>query len=122
VRQPGGHEHCIAGLNGDTVHGRKHRLAVLPFHEVENFVALEWAFEADVDSSRFGCFKDDPGLGFAVDAAEVRLCEVPIGVDVYRQALTGIEDLNEQFCARPETLHVLGPKDADRVPTDDVAQ
>ncbi len=54
--------------------------------------------------------EDDPGLGLAEVQSEVLVRERVVGMVVHRQALAGVQQLDQQRGARAEARGVLGPE------------
>src|SRR5690606_9989471 len=118
VRQPGGQVDGVTLAHGDLVHRTEDRVDVLAVDPRPQLLARHVARERDV---RLGVGERDPALGLAVADAQVRLRERHVRVDVHRQALARVEQLDEDDVG-PVPVHVRLAEPRGRVRLDLVAE
>ena len=95
VRHAGRHVDRVADGDVVAVHRREHRLAVLPRHPVAQRLERDVVAEPEPRrGARLGV-DDHPALGLAVRRAEVLSRERARGMEVDRQPLAGVEQLDQ---------------------------
>ena len=105
-----GHRHLVGG--------GEHRIDVLTPHPSGQFGGGHVAAEPQVhDGARLG-LEHDPCLGLAVRTGQVLSREAAVGMDVQRQSLAGVEQLDQQPGLRTVTRDVLAAKPPDRIVAD----
>jgi len=85
----------VAGPYAHPVGGGQHVRDPLPAHPAGQLVLLDVTAEPEVDDRVRGGLDDDPRLGLAVRRGQVRPREAPVRVDVERQPLPRVEELDE---------------------------
>ena len=101
------------------MHRAEHRVRVLRPHPAGQLVDADVPREPQVHA---GGLEHHPGLGLAVREPEVLGGERDVRVGVHRQALAGVEQLDQQRRVGAERGDVLGTEPGDRVRVDGVAR
>ena len=92
----GGHQYAVPGPHLDPVHPRQHPLAVLGVDAAYQLVGSTSSVQPEVDRRARADAEDVPRLGLAVGAGQVAGREGPVRVDVHREPLPGVEQLEQQ--------------------------
>jgi hypothetical protein len=120
VGEPGGQVIALACADLDAVHGVEHRVRILCVHPAAELVGLDVAREAEPDHGAGIGVHHDPSLRLSVPRAEVSPRGFARGVSVDGQALSGVEELDEQ--ARLAALCEPGAEPGRRVFRDGVGE
>jgi hypothetical protein len=123
VRHAGGDEHGVAGGHRDGVEAGQQRLGPLGLDQAGQPTGVHVLAEAQMDD-RVGVVAadDHPGLGLAPRAVEVTAGEVAVRVAVDRQALAGVQQLDQQRRVVAVGIGVVLSQEALGVGADRLAQ
>ena len=115
VQNAGRHIDDVTRMHVDLVEQTEHRVDVLVHHQRLELVDPHVLLQAQVDHATV---EDVPRLSFAVRPAEVLSDERGVRVCMYGQALTGIQQLDEQAAVGPEAFEMCSSQPRFRLPLD----